>query len=415
MAGIDEVIGVILSVFPLLVRDVESRSGGAFGSTVQRRCFSTRLDVERAKFEINIDHFLSTVAPEWQLKTTFIGPLGDSNIQSIPQLESKLRRAYSKDFIVCFGLISRIGFILNDIRSDLVRFVHVMIIAIADQLFYQDTLISPSKSISTLLKSKERKYLEKQDGWLEQLNWCNKALEPIAVQGSSFSRDSSLEGMTADLDPRLFRFALLGLERDTNGATHKRLSHILAPSRGCLSRLDRLIVGIIIASSLCPYSADSRIEKELHGRFTSSDILLPLDHKTGRVFAAGPYFQDAFSNNDPSTGRETLFDLGILLIELCLNRVVKSKYLKLVKGTLSKSRYAIQLISEVSHVAGKRYADVVRKCLLLEMPELALVFSDDVFVKNLWLEILQSLIDMLDGFYIGFCNGNKETVCYCRL
>jgi hypothetical protein len=62
MASIDQLIGVILAAFPILVRNnIEARGEQAIPDDENRRKFSILLDGERAKCEMQ--SFLSNVAP----------------------------------------------------------------------------------------------------------------------------------------------------------------------------------------------------------------------------------------------------------------------------------------------------------------------------------------------------------------
>jgi hypothetical protein len=107
-----------------------------------------------------------------------------------------------------------------------------------------------------------------------------------------------------------------------------------------------------------------------------------------------------------------VFDLGVLLIELCFNKSLEQMQAPEdldddgKVNSYTSLATANRLISEVYAEAGVRYGDAVRRCIRCDFDQREETFESDVFRQALYQRVVVPLGDDLRDF----CGGKLPQV-----
>lgn len=107
----------------------------------------------------------------------------------------------------------------------------------------------------------------------------------------------------------------------------------------------------------------------------------------------------------PAIRNETLFALGIVLIELCMQQDFDSLHVPEdlnadgTKHAASDFLTANRLVDEVYDKAGKRYGDAVRRCILCEFDQRKTTLEDDAFRRAVYDNVVAVLEEDVSQFF----------------
>lgn len=149
----------------------------------------------------------------------------------------------------------------------------------------------------------------------------------------------------------------------------------------------------------------------LSHRWGRKDITL--FEQNGTVLAKHPFVsanfqqatQDCAQKSSPAIRNETLFALGVVLIELCMGDSFDSMFLPEdlspdgSKHAASDFLAANRLVDRVYDQAGKRYGDAVRRCILCEFDQRKSSLKDDAFRRAVYDNVVAVLEEDVAQFF----------------
>lgn len=149
----------------------------------------------------------------------------------------------------------------------------------------------------------------------------------------------------------------------------------------------------------------------LTNRWDHGDIILFVQGST--LLARHPFvstdFQKVHESSSwkcsPAVRNETLFALGMVLIELCMQQNFDALLRKDeinadgTKHDLSDFLAANRLVDEVYDRAGKRYGDAVRRCVLCEFDQRKSSLEDDAFRRAVYENVVAVLEEDVAQFF----------------
>ena len=197
------------------------------------------------------------------------------------------------------------------------------------------------------------------------------------------------------------------LERNTHRPAQQALS---ASGARIVYKGDRLRIALTVASSVLQLYKTPWLRND----WNKHDILI---NECGQTYGDQAYVSGAFST--AATARqevqrqmmydlvrnETLFSLGILLIELCLGQSFES--LRSDEDPLNAQRTpdiftewsaAKRLLQSVYNEAGTRYGDATRRCILCEFDERETTLDNETFRQKFYEGVIIPLEDDVKAF-----------------
>ena len=178
-----------------------------------------------------------------------------------------------------------------------------------------------------------------------------------------------------------------------------------------LSRGDRLGLALTIASSVLQLYKTPWLRDD----WNKHDILI---NDTGKVlYREQAYISGAFSATAMErmtqqkmmahlVRNETLFALGLVLIELCLGQVMESMRtpedpldVDQKPNILTDLYTANRLMEDVYNEGGRRYGDAVRRCIYCEFDQRRTSLDDDKFRQAVYDGVVAPLEDDVKDFY----------------
>ena len=115
--------------------------------------------------------------------------------------------------------------------------------------------------------------------------------------------------------------------------------------------------------------------------------------------------QSPITKASPVIRNETLFALGIVLIELCMEQSFDSLHAPEdlnpdgTKHAASDFLAANRLVDQVYDRAGKRYGDAVRRCILCEFDQRKTTLEDDAFRRAVYDNVIAVLEEDVTQFF----------------
>ena len=178
-----------------------------------------------------------------------------------------------------------------------------------------------------------------------------------------------------------------------------------------LSRGDRLGLALTVASSVLQLHKTSW----LHENFSIADILIDVEETSGKIYEQA-YVRQAFPASItkketpklflPVVRNETLFALGIVLIELCLGQTIDM--LRSPQDPLDAEGNANSVTDfctakrlmegAVYREGGTRYGDVVRRCIFCDFDQRQTDMDNETFRQAVYDGVIAPLEDDLRGF-----------------
>ena len=179
-----------------------------------------------------------------------------------------------------------------------------------------------------------------------------------------------------------------------------------------LSRGDRFLLALIIASSvlqLCqtPWLRDNWNKDDIVINSSSNGSL----DLRQRVFVSKVFPENETSSlaarqaEFPGLRNQTLFMLGIVLIELCLGQTLES--LRVPQDPMDREgkpniltdwSTATRLMFDVSREAGNRYGDAVRRCIYCDFDQRSSSLENDAFRQAVYEGVVVPLEEIFQDF-----------------
>lgn len=193
---------------------------------------------------------------------------------------------------------------------------------------------------------------------------------------------------------------------------YKRLTSDIAKPRAKLTRKERLQLALTLSSSVL------QLHKTpwLNERWGKNDILF-LEGSNGpyvsRSFlppGSPPQNPTAPIQSLPIVRNETIFALGVILIELCLGSGLES--LRSAEdlcndgtaNSLTDYLTARRLVNEVYDEGGGRYGDAVRRCIHCEFDQRKVSLDVEAFRQSFY----QGVVQPLEDDWMDFCSINTS-------
>ena len=188
--------------------------------------------------------------------------------------------------------------------------------------------------------------------------------------------------------------------------------HLSAQSHIKLSRRDKLHLAVIIASSVLQLYETPWLQ----ATWSSDDIFFGQPEKKlmhERVFVSKFTTDDRQAQQSgarlhatlPLVPNDSIFALGILLIELCLSASLaelrKPEDVTAAGGTVnavSDFITATRLIDDVYQEGGSRYGSAVRRCIRCEFDQRRSNLDDDGFRQAVYMGVVKVLEEDLESF-----------------
>lgn len=182
-------------------------------------------------------------------------------------------------------------------------------------------------------------------------------------------------------------------------------------SGNILRRGDRLRMALTIASSVLQLYQTPWLREN----WNRNDIKIGGSAKD--AFYEEAYISKSFSETTCQTStqqnplahlvrNETLFALGILLIELCFGRPFETMRsskdplgVNSAPDIMTDWSAATRLMSSVNNEAGRRYGDVVRRCIYCEFDKLNTTLENDEFRQAVYDGVVAPLEDDMKDFF----------------
>ena len=188
-------------------------------------------------------------------------------------------------------------------------------------------------------------------------------------------------------------------------------NRFLPASGSVLSRADRLSLALTIASSVLQLYKTPWLREN----WSKHDILI--NEAGNDSYREQAYVSGTFSSSTAEqitqqkmifhfVRNETLFALGIVLIELCLGQALESMRspedpldANQKPNVLTDLSTSERLLESVYSEAGKRYGDAVRRCIYCEFDQRRTTLDDDDFRQAVYDGVVAPLEDDIKDFY----------------
>ena len=188
-------------------------------------------------------------------------------------------------------------------------------------------------------------------------------------------------------------------------------NRFLPASGSVLSRADRLSLALTIASSVLqlyktPWLRENWSKHDILINEAGNDSYREQAHVSGTFSTSTPEEITQQKMVFQFVRNETLFALGIVLIELCLGQALESMRspedpldANQKPNVLTDLSTSERLLKSVYSEAGTRYGDAVRRCIYCEFDQRRTTLDDDDFRQAVYDGVVAPLEDDMKDFY----------------